>query len=54
MYTREGEASHTHAFITRGRSRKGEVAVDDVRLVLDDGAAFEDDGWFGPLLVRVT
>lgn len=52
MYTREGEASHTHAFITRGRSRKGEVAVDDVRLVLDDGAAFEDDGWFGPLLEK--
>lgn len=58
--TRAGSPSPAQTFITAGRDRPGEVEVDDVRQELDkDGGggqggrvAFEDDGWFNPLMVR--
>lgn len=63
--SRGGSKSAAQAFISSGRDRPGEVDVDDVRAELDkdgdaDGnggvgvgrVAFEDDGWFTPLLVR--
>lgn len=59
--SREGYDSRTQEFIERGRDRPLDVLeVDDVRQELEkapgDGSTgrvtFEDDGWFGPLLVR--
>lgn len=60
--SRADSSSPTQAFITGARSRKWDIEVDDVRQQLNNAPlqggstagpeAFEDDGWFGPLLVR--
>lgn len=62
---RAGPDSQTQAFLSRGRGEQrdgtsGYIEIDDVRHALDNNGdakanapAFEDDGWFGPLLVRV-
>lgn len=66
--SRGGSKCRAQVFISSMRDRPGEVEVDDVRQELDRGLgggggdgstragrriAFEDDGWFTPLLVSL-